>query len=325
MQSRFKITHARFSQIVSFAAVLLSGFTFCRNAEIFEYPVVQSVRSLLPLVDELVVAIGEGQPADRTDQNLRELNNPKIKILKTVWDLQSFQYGSVHAQQTDLAKAQCGGQWLVYLQADEVLHEADLDSIRHACEQHHQNPEVEAFALRFHHFWGSFSRTQTSHGWYQREVRVIRNLPEIHSFGSAQSFRYIPEFDGRSYHKKEGTRKVRAVEIDARVFHYGWTRNPRTMVLKMNELDRIHSHTKERFGGSMNYGDVKKLTPFTETHPAVMAEWIKQRHELTSREAFSAASALPHQKWTRRLVSWVEKTFLGGRSLFAYKGYVKVG
>ncbi|MGH7953853.1 MAG: glycosyltransferase, partial [Limisphaerales bacterium] len=36
----------------------VSGFTFLRNGQKFGYPFVESIRSILPIVDEFVVALG---------------------------------------------------------------------------------------------------------------------------------------------------------------------------------------------------------------------------------------------------------------------------
>jgi hypothetical protein len=37
----------------------ISGFTFVRNAIKYDYPIVEAVRSILPLCDEVVVAVGD--------------------------------------------------------------------------------------------------------------------------------------------------------------------------------------------------------------------------------------------------------------------------
>ena len=36
----------------------VSGFTFVRNVVKYDYPVVESIRSILPVVDEFIVNVG---------------------------------------------------------------------------------------------------------------------------------------------------------------------------------------------------------------------------------------------------------------------------
>ncbi len=44
----------------------ISGFSFARNADVLGYPVAESIRSILPACDEFVIAVGKGDPGDRT-------------------------------------------------------------------------------------------------------------------------------------------------------------------------------------------------------------------------------------------------------------------
>ncbi|MBC8097072.1 MAG: glycosyltransferase, partial [Akkermansiaceae bacterium] len=62
----------------------VSGFTFVRNGNKLGYPFVQSIRSILPIVDEFVVALGPSD--DGTEEMLRAINDPKIRIIPTHWN-----------------------------------------------------------------------------------------------------------------------------------------------------------------------------------------------------------------------------------------------
>jgi hypothetical protein len=218
----------------------ISGFSMCRNAEKLYYPIKESILSVLPLVDEFVVAIGRGDDDDRTLELVRSIDSEKIKIIETKWDLEAFPNGTIHAQQTDLAKAHCSGDWLIYLQADEVIHEQDYSEIKEKCTTYLNDLKVEAFMLKYRHYWGDYQHYINAHGWYKKEIRIIRNSPDIHSWESAQSFRSIPAFDGKSYRQKPGSRKLNALELKAYVYHYGWVRPPSLMTAKMKALDKNH-------------------------------------------------------------------------------------
>ena len=153
----------------------ISGFTFLRNADSLGYPFLEALRSVLPLVDEFVIALAEGDSGDATGEKLLALGSEKLRIIPTRWDLDRFPGGTIYARQTDIAKEACGGDWLLYLQADEILHEDDLEGIRSRCEKFVDDPRVEGMVFDYIHFWGSFNRHFRSHAWYAREIRIIRN------------------------------------------------------------------------------------------------------------------------------------------------------
>jgi len=214
----------------------ISGFSFVRNGISLYYPIVESIQSALPLVDEFVVAVGKSD--DGTREAIEAIGDPKIKILDTQWDEKYFKKGIINAIQTDIAKEQCTGDWLLYLQADEVLHEKDLPIIKTRCEALLDRPEVEGLLFKYRHFWGDYDHYHISHGWYPHEIRVIRNRPDIHSYESAQSFRAFEYYDNPR--QPEGTRKLKVASVDAWIYHYGWVRPPHLMQSKSRALSGLH-------------------------------------------------------------------------------------
>ena len=63
---------------------LISGVTFVRNAVKFDYPQVEAVRSILPIVDEYVLLVCESE--DDTLSLARSIDNPKLGIYESDWD-----------------------------------------------------------------------------------------------------------------------------------------------------------------------------------------------------------------------------------------------
>ena len=113
----------------------ISGFTFLRNTSKLYYPILESIQSALPIVDEFVIALGKGDADDDTEAKIRSLQSDKIKIIHTEWDLETFTGGTEYAHQTNIAKTHCTGDWLLYLQGDELIHEEDYDEITTKCRQ----------------------------------------------------------------------------------------------------------------------------------------------------------------------------------------------
>lgn len=262
----------------------VSGFTFLRNGQKFGYPFVQSIRSVLPLVDEFVVALGPCD--DATESMLRGIGDPKLRIIPTRWNERiRSDYsvkGFVYGQQKSIALFNCTGDWAFYLEADEVLHENDLPQIRRAMERHLPDERVEALAFDYLHFYGNANTYAWSPGWYRSEVRILRNT--IPAWASEGLF-----FNVLVDHKR--ARYPRAASAGATIYHYGWVRSNEEMNLKLKAVEKNWSPNEKK----VRYEDVDPqiLRPFTGTHPAVMRDWLPPaeglfradpNHRLTSRE-----------------------------------------
>jgi len=313
----------------------ISGFTMGKNARKLYYPMKQAVQSILPLVDEFIVVLGDSDEDDTTKAEIESIGNPKIIIIETKWDIEKYPRGMEHAHQTDIAKSYCKGDWLFYLQSDEVIHENDLGVIRTRCEELLDDPEVEGLLFDYLHFWGDYRHIQNSHCWYRKEIRIIRNLPEIHSWVSAQSFRRIPDFDGIHYRQKENTFKLKVAPANARVFHYGWVRPPVLMNRKIKAFNVNHRGARvvdeisknDGFKGNFDYGNLGKLPEFKGSHPAVMNDWISQfnwaddlRYTGVRRSLNKIVSKHDRPKYLA--ISWVEKNILFGARLGEPRNYI---
>jgi hypothetical protein len=61
--------------------VKVSGFTIVRNAIKLDFPVEASIRSILPVCDEVVVNVGRSE--DATLELVRSIADPRILILES--------------------------------------------------------------------------------------------------------------------------------------------------------------------------------------------------------------------------------------------------
>ncbi len=307
----------------------ISGFSFVRNGVSLYYPVVESIKSILPICDEFIVAVGKGSENDTTRQEIAAIPDSKIKIIDTEWEQEYFKAGSIYAMQTDLAKNACSGDWLFYLQADEVVHEKYLPVIRNRCQDLLDKKEVEGLIFKYKHFWGDYDHYQGGHGWYPYEIRIIRNLPQIHSWKDAQSFRTFDNYSGPL--QTEGTKKLQVAQVNAEVFHYGWVRPPQLMQSKKKVMDSFYwgkKNTDEKYKEApayFDYGPLDRLTLFTEEHPKVM----EQRIKLIDWKDKLQYSGKPnpyreknkHERFKYRILSFVENKLLGGKRLGGFKNY----
>ncbi|RYY97909.1 MAG: glycosyltransferase family 2 protein [Chitinophagaceae bacterium] len=255
------------------------GFTFIKNAVRYQYPVAEAIRSILPLCDEVVVAVGRSDDGTRA---LIEGLGPRVRIVDTDWDESLRAGGRVLAAETNKAFAAIGADadWCFYIQGDEVLHEDGVEKVRAALLRYKDNPEVDGLLFRYKHFYGSYDYVGTSSRWYRREIRVVRNNRSIYSYRDAQSFR------------KGDNGKLQVKPVDAYIYHYGWVREPKAMQDKMNEFHLLyHGHSEadpehKLYTGPFDYSGVDALARFNGKHPAVMQEWIgrmnwKFEHDLS--------------------------------------------
>ena len=305
-----------------------------KNAHKLYYPMRHAIESILPIVDEFVVALGDSDADDTTREEIEKIGSEKIRIIHTTWDIEKYPRGMEHAHQTDIAKDQCSGDWLFYLQSDELVHEKYLPAIKKRCEELLDDLTVEGLLFNYRHFWGDYKHVQDNHCWYRKEIRIIRNDPEIHSWESAQSFRRIPNFNGLNYRQQENTYKLKVAPVDAWIYHYGWVRPPGVMQNKIKAFTANHEGLasldkkirEKKYPTYFDYGNLSRLTTFAGSHPKVLQPWIERFNwQDQLRMEGPAGSQVPitikHDRLKYRLVSWIEKHLLGGRRLGEFRNY----
>ena len=249
----------------------VSGFTFIRNAIKYDYPIVEAIRSILPLCDEVVVAVGNSE-----DETLSLIQNidPKIRIIETIWDDSVREGGRTLALETDKAFQAISpdADWAFYIQGDEVMHEKYLPIVKQAMEKHLNDQRVEGLLFNYLHFYGSYDYVGTSISWYPDEIRIIRNRNDIFSYRDAQGFR------------KQPNEKLQVKRINAWMYHYGWVKPPEKMQLKQESFhkmwhDDAWMENNVKKTETFDYAEnIDALAIFTETHPAVMQPRITAKN-----------------------------------------------
>lgn len=246
----------------------VSGFSFIRNGVRLGYPFLESIRSVLPLVDEFVLAVGPSD--DGTIEALRAFERAegegKLRLIETQWNANSPS-GFVYAAQSMLALYNCTGDWALYLQGDEAIHEDDHANIRAAMSAAHADPRVEGLVFDYLHFFGTPSTLATTPAWYRREVRLVRN----------RNLRVVMPSDGQYFAAIDGRRKLRYLHCKpagARIFHYGWCRPEEAHATKVAETAAYYqAATAPKPYAQI---DSKAIRVFEGTHPSVMREWVER-------------------------------------------------
>jgi hypothetical protein len=244
----------------------VAGFTFIRNAVKNDYPIVEAITSILPICDEFVVALGNSD--DGTEELIKGIDSPKIRIIHTTWDETIREGGAVFAAETDKAFAAISpdADWAFYIQGDECVHEKYLPLIKKEMEDNLNDPKVEGLLFKYLHFYGSYDYYGHSRRWYRREIRVLRNNKAVHSYRDAQGFRR----DGR---------KINVKLINAYIYHYGWVKPPAGLKNKLRNFNQFYhddawlaENLPETY--EFDYKNADRLVHFTSTHPAVMQKRV---------------------------------------------------
>jgi hypothetical protein len=286
----------------------VSGFSFIKNAVKFQYPIAEALQSILPLCDEVIVAVGNSE--DNTKELVASVDTQKIRIIDTVWDENLKEGGRVLASETDKAFHAIGkdADWCIYIQGDEVLHEQYYEEVSQTMHRWRDDKNVDGLLFNYKHFYGSFDYIGTSSHWYRKEIRIIKNNKSIYSYRDAQGFR------------KDNNEKLSVKQLNAYIYHYGWVREPKVMQAKYNNFGRYWNgddwskRIEKTYSGDFDYSNIDALEKFTGTHPKVMQQRINQMNW-----KFEFDPSYNHLKIKDKFKNLIEK--ITGARPFDYKNY----
>ena len=286
---------------------MLSGFTLVRNAVKLDFPIVPALRSVLEVCDEVVVNVGKSE--DETRDLVASIDDPRVRILDTVWDLSKR--NTMISIETQRAMDACKGSWGIYIQADEVLHETGARILKEKVAEWDRESRVEGLLVKYLHFYGGFDRIATNRRWYRREVRCIRLGRDIRPFQGAQGFRVGAD-----------SRRIRARPTNAEMFHYGWARPAKAIREKREISKTIYPWQKEQLerelqrpGAGLEW--IPLLKAFTGTHPRAAADWIRERTHDPERVIAPRMFKLEHVRYY--ISEWIER--LTGARVFEFRNY----
>lgn len=286
----------------------ICGFTFIRNAEKYDFPIVEAINSVLPICDSFVVAVGKSD--DGTRKIIEKIAPGKITIIDTVWDESLKDGGAVYAAETNKAFQAIPAEydWCFYIQGDEVVHEKFLPVIKESLQKNVDRKEVEGLLFSYKHFYGTYDYVGDCRHWYRNEIRIVRNNKSIRSYKDAQGFR-------------KNNEKLMVVPVNADIYHYGWVRPPKFMQEKMNSVKAFYNGIADKETNKVasqqefDYGaKYDALAKFTATHPAVMKKRIKRLNWKVDIDLNKVNMKLKY-----RVLYKIEK--IVGVRLFEYRNY----
>ena len=250
----------------------LGIYQFIRNATKFDFPLEESILSAIPVADQIVICecYSDDDTFDRV-MSLKEKFPRKITVIQHEW----MKHHTDLAHIGNFCIPHLSTDWHFQLQADEVIHEKDYDTILHLINNCHN--DYTAIRVQYNHFLGNYETT-----WpfcYTKAIRIARKGSGWWLSGDAC------QLDGGD------ERKI--LDCGVTLFHYGKVKNPEAGFAKETDFQSYYKdlgfpdpkleEMKKTIGEEVDYvylfesaieeGKIKK---FIDTHPKVMESRIKE-------------------------------------------------
>lgn len=289
----------------------IDGFTYVRNGLRMGYPFLASIQSLLPIVDRLIVVVGNSD--DGTREAVEDLKNPKLVIIDSVWDENKRNSGEIFKVQSDIGINNLTGDWAIHIQADEVFSESAKDELLKFIKIADRLEDVDGLLFPFYHFWGDYKHIRHSRRTHANEIRAFKNNRNVLSYRDSQGFRIMDPINP----DKKG-RKLKVLKTGIPIYHYSYARNPKHMKIKWNYIHRFYQTDewleKNVLISDFDYNEVDRLDLFEGEHPIYMKEIIKQQDW-----KFNYDPSLSKMKLKDKILYPIEKYF--NYRMFEYKNY----
>ena len=244
----------------------------------YDYPFREVVRSVVGLCDEVVLVVS-GYP-DGTREACVELGDywpgGSLRIIEQDW-WDEARGCQCLADATNVAIEAATGEYVLNLQADEVLHEDDRPALMRLANR--TTLWAEFGRLNFHGRFDAYNANPER--WPCSVVRLMqrRLYPTVRSYGDATHLGWMHNFHSE-LHRREDARE------SVQLWHYAYVRGGRAFVDRQAGMAKLYgwradpqieaARVKQRV-------DWKGLVPSSEfrpiprNHPAVMQSWISAR------------------------------------------------
>lgn len=210
---------------------MITGTMILRNAVLLGYPFEVAIRSLQQVSDRVVVSV---DPTSE-DDTLAIVRGLGVDVFESVWDLDdpgasdpdsTAGQSCEIARQTQLVCDQVKEGWNFSLQADEVLHEKDVDEIRRVT----QSGEHTGYALSRLYFFARL--TWMRDNWTLPIIRLFKHdlwLADPDSGGMT----FVPVGPQPS------------AQLLADIYHYSRVGDPAAISRRVRNLDAFY-HAEEK-------------------------------------------------------------------------------
>jgi hypothetical protein len=237
----------------------LSGYTLVRNVVKLNYPLEASILTYYPLCNEVVISY-DPTTEDGTEKYIQDLARryPKIKPIPSPWNMDNHKDGTEITIQSNVALEACTSDWLLYVQADEAIHEGDQEAIRAAI----RNPDINGVLFDRRSFMGTLDREIPEY-FARNLLRLIRNgdgcvVVDGMTCGFFQGVN--PSIHRQSY----------------RMYNYSRMGSREEILLRSRCRDTFHHSTNEAIEENQKLEFKQSVRPFNLVgHPGAIREFYR--------------------------------------------------
>jgi glycosyltransferase involved in cell wall biosynthesis len=269
----------------------ISGLTVLKNTVMLDYPFVEAISSALPICDEFVVVIGKSD--DNTLDVVQGLHEKKIRIIETEWSEKIHPQDCVLAQQTNIGLHLCKGDWAVYVQANEILHEESLPKLIRIMEEHRDNRKIEALLLERLTFWGDYDHVVSVYPHrFKYLPRILKPYLGTYAVRGAMGFGVFDEFALKGHYP-------RAIDTGEDIYRYGLVCSHKQVENKDRNAVHMKDYEDKKVREDFFYTDIPRahVMEYKGTHPKVMQNRI---------DAFDQNISMEDKRWRTEL-TWKER------------------
>lgn len=255
----------------------LSVCLACSYPITLDYPLEECILSINPIADEIIIINGDHYPRkememviDKLAINADELGD-KIKMYDLPWN--DAMRINMFTIANSAGMAQCTKDYVLWLDADEVIHEDDYEKIYKCMEL-----GMDAYSFRTIHFYRDYNHFKIPKGiWYNHRPKLFKNglgiwdgyQSWIDGIGKLKCD-YTSDLITWDYKPVHSFSKKTTISI----YHYGWVMSDKVVLEKKNRTEtRFHPDWVPLTKWEWNMSDTEE---FKGTHPAVMKDRIER-------------------------------------------------
>ena len=184
--------------------------------------------------------------------------------------------GYVLAQQTNIALFNCTGDWAIYLQSDEAIHERDHRQLLDLMARYRTDDSVEGLVLQRVSFFGDYGTVLNMHPLRGELVcRAVKPHRFVLSRGDALGFTVHPKY-------KEKGHRIRVIDSGLDLFHYLDVRSPASSKAFIEQKSKYWIAGSERNPNPLEMNDYyyrqfprQFVMEYRGSHPSSMLPRIK--------------------------------------------------
>lgn len=228
---------------------MITGVTLIRNGNSLGYPWKLCIKSLLRVCDRVVVNCSPTD--DNTFEELKLIARyHPIQIVESKWNMSNTGDGSMLAVEANKAITEVHSGWIMYLQADELIHEDDVEyykTITNTAPS--QISQIEMYRT---YFWGSLTKRYKPHELYLGRL-FKKNTNTVGGDGM-----HLVRFTGEVYRSNK------------LIYHYSRMGSPEQITNRIRTLDRLfHDETQVNQFKEFAYEDASEsdIILYDGTHP----------------------------------------------------------